>query len=143
MDMSPLSNNSLFIDYHKNPFPTFFARGLAVTLSTDDPLQIHMTKEPLVEEYSVAAQVWKLSAADLCEIAKTSVLNSGFPRASKAHWVSNQYWLLGPRGNDIQKTNVPNLRVHFREDVLETERALVRRGVVQARSRGRELRVRG
>ena len=143
MDMSPLSNNSLFIDYHKNPFPTFFARGLAVTLSTDDPLQTHMTKEPLVEEYSVAAQVWKLSAADLCEIAKTSVLNSGFPRASKAHWVSNQYWLLGPRGNDIQKTNVPNLRVHFREDVLETERALVRRGVVQARSRGRELRVRG
>jgi len=143
LDMSPLSNNSLFIDYHKNPFPTFFARGLAVTLSTDDPLQIHMTKEPLVEEYSVAAQVWKLSAADLCEIAKTSVLNSGFPRASKAHWVSDRYWLLGTRGNDIQKTNVPNLRAHFREDVLETERALVRRGVVQARSRGRELRVRG
>jgi AMP deaminase len=28
-----------------------------VSLSTDDPLQIHLTKEPLVEEYSVAAQV--------------------------------------------------------------------------------------
>ena len=38
--------------------PTFFARGLSVSLSTDDPLQIHLTKEPLVEEYSVAAQVW-------------------------------------------------------------------------------------
>ena len=24
--MSPLSNNSLFLDYHKNPFPQFFAR---------------------------------------------------------------------------------------------------------------------
>jgi AMP deaminase len=55
--MSPLSNNSLFLDYHRNPFPTFFARGLSVSLSTDDPLQIHLTKEPLVEEYSVAAQV--------------------------------------------------------------------------------------
>ena len=54
--MSPLSNNSLFLDYHRNPFPTFFARGMNVSLSTDDPLQIHLTKEPLVEEYSVAAQ---------------------------------------------------------------------------------------
>lgn len=55
--MSPLSNNSLFLDYHKNPFPQYFARGLSVSLSTDDPLQIHLTKEPLVEEYSVAANV--------------------------------------------------------------------------------------
>ncbi len=37
--MSPLSNNSLFLDYHKNPFPVFFARGLSLSLSTDDPLQ--------------------------------------------------------------------------------------------------------
>eukprot|EP00976_Prorocentrum_cordatum_P118212 1196429-Prorocentrum_minimum.AAC.10 len=55
--LSPLSNNSLFLDYHKSPFPTFFARGMNVSLSTDDPLQIHLTKEPLVEEYSIAAQV--------------------------------------------------------------------------------------
>ena len=55
--MSPLSNNSLFLDYHRNPFPLFFARGLSVSLSTDDPVMIHLTKEPLVEEYSVAAQV--------------------------------------------------------------------------------------
>lgn len=55
--MSPLSNNSLFLNYHHNPFPIFFQRGLNVSLSTDDPLQIHLTKEPLVEEYSVAAKV--------------------------------------------------------------------------------------
>lgn len=55
--LSPLSNNSLFLDYKKNPFPVFFQRGLNVSLSSDDPLQIHLTKEPLVEEYSVAAQV--------------------------------------------------------------------------------------
>ena len=58
--MSPLSNNSLFIDYHRNPFPTFFLRGLNVSLSTDDPLQIHLTKEPLVEEYSIAASVMSI-----------------------------------------------------------------------------------
>jgi len=29
-----------------------------VSLSTDDPLIIHLTKEPLVEEYAVAAQVF-------------------------------------------------------------------------------------
>ena len=38
--MSPLSNNSLFLDYHRNPFPTFFARGLSLSLSTDDPLMV-------------------------------------------------------------------------------------------------------
>ena len=50
-------------------------------------VQIHLTREPLVEEYSVAAQVWKLSATDLCEIARNSVLHSGFPhqvRGSRA-----------------------------------------------------------
>ena len=60
--MSPLSNNSLFLDYHRNPFPTFFARGMNVSLSTDDPLMIHLTKEPLVEEYSVAAQVTPIAS---------------------------------------------------------------------------------
>ena len=60
--MSPLSNNHLFLDYHRNPFPAYFARGLSVSLSTDDPLQIHLTREPLVEEYSVAANVRPLPA---------------------------------------------------------------------------------
>ena len=38
-----------------------------VSLSTDDPLQLHYTKEPLMEEYSVAAQVstWTLSKVDI------------------------------------------------------------------------------
>ena len=42
--MSPLSNNSLFLNYHRNPLPEFLSRGLAVSLSTDDPLQFHFTK---------------------------------------------------------------------------------------------------
>jgi AMP deaminase len=42
--------SSLVPQYDKNPFPRFFKRGLNVTLSTDDPLMIHVTREPLVEE---------------------------------------------------------------------------------------------
>jgi AMP deaminase len=72
--MSPLSNNSLFLNYNRSPFPDYLARcrgpgelhltdhrGLHVSLSTDDPLQFHFTKEPLMEEYSIAAQIFKLS----------------------------------------------------------------------------------
>lgn len=79
MAMSPLSNNALFLAYERNPFPDFFKIGLNISLSTDDPLQMHFTKvifsvsnlcfargayfklptkqEPLLEEYSVAAHV--------------------------------------------------------------------------------------
>ena len=42
--MSPLSNNSLFLNYQRNPLPDFLARGLMVSLSTDDPLMFHFTK---------------------------------------------------------------------------------------------------
>lgn len=91
--MSPLSNNKLFLQYQKNPFPKFFAKGLNVSLSTDDPLIIHLTKEPLLEEYAVAAQVWNFSTVDLCEIARNSVLMSGFEGVLKRHWI-------GEKGNN-------------------------------------------
>ncbi|XP_049934921.1 probable AMP deaminase isoform X2 [Nymphaea colorata] len=119
--MSPLSNNSLFLKYNRNPFPKFFARGLNVSLSTDDPLQIHFTKEPLLEEYSFAAQVWKLSSCDLCEIARNSVYQSGFPHSSKSHWLGRRYYKMGTEGNDVHKTNVPQVRVEFRHEMWEEE----------------------
>jgi len=34
-----------------------------------------------MEEYSIAAQVWKLSSVDMCELAKNSVIMSGFTHA--------------------------------------------------------------
>ncbi|KAL5553976.1 hypothetical protein UlMin_041377 [Ulmus minor] len=126
--MSPLSNNSLFLDYHRNPFPMFFQRGLNVSLSSDDPLQIHLTKEPLVEEYSVAAKVWKLSACDICEIARNSVYQSGFSHTQKKHWHGAKYFLRGPEGNDIHKTNVPSLRIGFRHDTWNEEMRYVYSG---------------
>ena len=36
-------------------------------------------QEPLVEEYTIASQILKLSRADLCELARNSVVVSGFP----------------------------------------------------------------
>jgi AMP deaminase len=119
--MSPSSNNNLFVEYQKNPFPNFFAKGLNVSLSTDDPLQFHITKEPLVEEYSVAGQVYKLTASDLCEIARNSVYQSGFEHAVKSHWLGPHYQLPGPRGNDINKTNVPDIRISYRHETLLDE----------------------
>ena len=59
--MSPLSNSKIFMRLSvfkyfrkENPFIKFFEIGLNVSLSTDDPLIFHVTKEPLLEEYAVA-----------------------------------------------------------------------------------------
>lgn len=38
-----------------------------------------------MEEYSIAAQVWKLSSCDMCELARNSVLMSGFPHEVSIH----------------------------------------------------------
>jgi AMP deaminase len=38
--VSPLSNHQLFLQYKDNPFARFFKKGLNVSLSTDDPLQV-------------------------------------------------------------------------------------------------------
>lgn len=123
--MSPLSNNALFCEYTKNPLPTFFKRGLNVALSTDDPLQFAFTREPLMEEYSVAAQVWKLSNTDLCELARTSVLQSGFEPCIKARWLGKSWYKPGEDGNDISQTNVPDIRLCYRYETLLDELRLV------------------
>lgn len=125
--MSPLSNNALFLAYDKNPFLQYFKRGLNVSLSTDDPLQFAFTKEPLIEEYSVAAQIYKLSAVDMCELARNSVHQSGFEGALKQRWLGNDYHLAGVPGNNMDKTNVPNIRVAFRHETLLEELSMIER----------------
>ena len=112
--ISPLSNNKLFLDYTKNPFPKYFAVGMNVSLSTDDPLMLHFTKDALLEEYSVAAQVWKLSSTDQSEIARLSVLQSGLELRYKRHF-------LGHDLSDIRETNVPEIRLQYRAETLEHE----------------------
>ncbi|WFD28115.1 AMP deaminase [Malassezia nana] len=123
--MSPLSNNALFLAYERNPFPEYFRKGLVVTLSTDDPLQFHLSKEPLLEEYSVATQIYKLSSADMCELARNSVWQSGWENEIKRHWLGRHYFVPGARGNDISKTNVPDVRLQYRHETLQQELAFV------------------
>ncbi|KAK9762424.1 AMP deaminase [Basidiobolus ranarum] len=125
--MSPLSNNALFLNYERNPFPTFFRRGLNISLSTDDPLQFHFTKEPLIEEYSVAAQIWKLSNVDMCELARNSVLQSGFEMTIKRHFVGENCHIPGPDGNDMRKSSVPDIRLAFRYQTLMEELHMVQK----------------
>ncbi|KAK9234587.1 hypothetical protein V1525DRAFT_428381 [Lipomyces kononenkoae] len=122
--MSPLSNNALFLAYDKNPFFNYFKRGLNVSLSTDDPLQFAYTREALIEEYSVAAQIYRLSAVDMCELARNSVLQSGFEGAIKSHWLGKDFMLPGVLGNRVEKSNVPNVRVDYRCQTHQREKAL-------------------
>ncbi|WRT64147.1 AMP deaminase [Kwoniella shivajii] len=126
--MSPLSNNALFLTYERNPFKDYFKVGLNVSLSTDDPLQFHFTASHLLEEYSCAAQIYKLTPADMCELARNSVLQSGWEMQVKKHWIGQKWYLPGAAGNDIHKTNVPTIRLAYRHSTLLEELALIRHG---------------
>uniref|UniRef100_F6R4B7 AMP deaminase n=1 Tax=Monodelphis domestica TaxID=13616 RepID=F6R4B7_MONDO len=127
--MSPLSNNSLFLEYAKNPFLDFLQKGLMVSLSTDDPMQFHFTKEPLMEEYAIAAQVFKLSTCDMCEVARNSVLQCGMSHEEKAKFLGDNYLEEGPHGNDIRKTNVAQIRMAYRFETWCYELNLIAEGV--------------
>ncbi|KAJ4224216.1 AMP deaminase [Fusarium solani] len=123
--MSPLSNNALFLAYERNPFHQYFKRGLNVSLSTDDPLQFAFTKEPLIEEYAVAAQIYKLSPVDMCELAKNSVKQSGYELSVKEQWLGPGCDKPGREGNTMVKTNVPDRREEFRHFTLMQEREVL------------------
>uniref|UniRef100_A0A4W4F756 AMP deaminase n=1 Tax=Electrophorus electricus TaxID=8005 RepID=A0A4W4F756_ELEEL len=123
--MSPLSNNSLFLEYSKSPLREFLHKGLCVSLSTDDPMQFHYTKEALMEEYAIAAQLWKLSTCDVCEIARNSVLQSGLSHQEKKHFLGDNYLEDGPEGNDIRRTNVAQIRMAFRHETHCNELSLL------------------
>lgn len=116
--VSPLSNDILFVPLAESPFGNFFRTGLNVSLSTDDPLIIHMTEEPLVEEYVVAARTFRLSLGDLCEIARNSVRQSNFESSFKEFWIG--------KCNDAARSNVSNTRLQFRADCLAREFEVLR-----------------
>jgi hypothetical protein len=123
--VSPLSNAALFLDYEKNPFSLFFKRGLFVSLSTDDPLQFSYTRFPLIEEYSVAKVRFNLSQVDMSEISANSVRQSGFEHRLKCQFLGTQYYRHGIVGNDVEYSNIPDLRVSYRARCLEEELSFV------------------
>ena len=121
LSISPISSNASSLLLRKNPFYEFFSVGLNVSLATDGPLMSHHTKEPLMEEYCVAKQVWRLSSVDLAEIARNSVLQSSFEGGVKAAWLGTGFRRAGVAGNDVSRTNLPNLRAEYRQLLLSEE----------------------
>lgn len=124
VSMSPLSNSKSVVKFSKNPMYKFFMKGLNVCLSTDDPLSTHLTREPLMEEYSVIAQTLDLNTVDLCEIARNSVLQSGFSVNKKKEWIGQRF-LEGE--NDPSKSNVSSIRYSYRlETFIDEHKYLLR-----------------
>lgn len=121
-----------------------------------------------MEEYSVAAHVsfrpidisdklinlatfkiYKLSQSSLAELARNSVIQSGFEMEVKRHWLGQKWYLPGSAGNDINRvsyhstqilskhvlnvdtvtqTNVPDFRLEFRHQLLMKELEMIRSG---------------
>ncbi|PWU99350.1 putative AMP deaminase [Trypanosoma cruzi] len=119
--MSPLSNTAAASAYLSNPFPLFFHRGLNVSLATNEPLYFHFTREPLIEEYSIAAKLWQFEFNDLSEIARNSVTQSGFPPAWKENALGKLYYLNSALGNDVRKSRVSDIRVAYRYEAYQSE----------------------
>lgn len=65
------------------------------------------SKEPLLEEYSLAAHIYKLPQSSLAELARNSVVQSGFEMEVKRHWLGSEWYLHGVVGNDINKVCPP------------------------------------
>jgi hypothetical protein len=64
----------------------------------------------------------------MCEIARNSVLQSGFEYPWKAHFIGPNYAVAGPLGNDIHMTNVPYIRLQYRLETLAAELQMIDEG---------------
>jgi AMP deaminase len=122
-----MSNNALFLKMKDSPFLHFFNRGLNVSLSSDDPMMFHLSEQPLMEEYSVVRQYFSLNMIDLAEIARNSVLQSGFSHEKKVQWLGPKYQQEGIEGNDSHHSNVPDIRVGYRSESVKGERVFLGR----------------
>ncbi|KAK6245087.1 hypothetical protein QUC31_011496 [Theobroma cacao] len=38
-----------------------------------------------------------------------------------SHWIGKEYYKRGPDGNDIHRTNVPHIRLEFRDTIWKEE----------------------
>lgn len=127
--------------YTTNPFMNMFKMGMKVSLSSKSVLfNSSYTMEPMIEEYSVAASIYLLNAADLCELSRTSVLCSGFEGFYKAHWigvgvkrtpfqVDNMGYVDEWYDREVDTSarhNVPIIRRSYRKETWDQEWAFIR-----------------
>nr|CAH8837944.1 unnamed protein product [Trichobilharzia regenti] len=72
----------------------------------------------------------------MCELARNSVLMSGFSPLIKSHWLGPNYTQEGVMGNDVTRTNLPNIRVAYRFETLTQELRLLLNSVLANRASG-------
>ena len=58
--------------------------------------------------------LFSISSYSQCEIARMSVLQSGWAKKYKLHFLGEDFC-------DIRETNVPNIRLMYRKETLDTE----------------------
>ncbi|KAI6044765.1 hypothetical protein EDC04DRAFT_2639481 [Pisolithus marmoratus] len=109
-----------FLTYGRNSLPEFFQVGLNVCLSTDDPLQFHFIKEPLLEEYSVAAHISCRYTFENPRKDSDSKIDLQTPHSFGFEMEIQRHWL----GQECA-TNVPNTRLTYRYRTLVEELQLV------------------
>ncbi|EPY35860.1 adenosine monophosphate deaminase, partial [Strigomonas culicis] len=128
VSMAPLSTNGLgSVSFADHPFMQLFRRGLRVSLSTVTPLLTHCSQEPLLEEYSAASRMHRLSGVDLCELALNSVMMSTFPEATRQNWLGAAFVRDGWQGNNFDLTHVPTARLELRATMWAAERQVLQR----------------
>lgn len=71
---------------HDHPLPKFVARGVPVTLSTDDP---GMFRTSLIDEYAAAHEQMGLRTAQLASIAEAGFRHSFLPEAEKQNLLAD------------------------------------------------------
>jgi hypothetical protein len=62
-------------------------------------------KTPVVSD-QFPTQIYKLSQSSLAELARNSVIQSGFEMEVKRHWLGQKWYLPGALGNEINKVSL-------------------------------------
>ncbi|SCU98371.1 LADA_0H12574g1_1 [Lachancea dasiensis] len=122
--------------YSGNPFMHLHKIGLKVVLSSSSVLfNSSYTMEPIIEEYSVAASIYLLTSADMCELVRDSAMTSGYEGFYKAHWngirlTPTEFFTEHIGSTDIwfdqepdtcYKHNVPTTRRLYRQECIGRE----------------------
>jgi AMP deaminase len=118
VSVSVSSNHYLFLDYSKNPIRDFFETGMRISVSTDDGLIFHKSRNALNDEISKVSLMYRFSSIDISELFRNSVLMSTYSTAQKKDMLSEDF-------ADPTLTNLPPSRINFRERIFQRTLAAI------------------
>ena len=105
---------------HLHPLPALLHRCLKITLSTEEPLQTHRDLYPINEEYATSQKCFRLSALDVTQMMRNSVLMSSFSDATKKAWLGDG-WEDGPGNRGQVGEDIPSSCRIFTTGIAGTE----------------------